>query len=296
MNQRSRALPPSVIADAVRAACRAELLALKPGNVHVHAAGHGMQVAQFEAAADMASHFIGEPFLPFGERVRAAVGASIAEAGCNTNLGIVLLCAPLAAAALMSEPVPLRQRVETVLANFDSMDAVHVYAAICLANPGGLGRSEQGDVAAPPTMPLLDAMRLAAPRDRIAAAYANGFRDIFDDHLDVLAAARAAVAATSGATEGDAVATLHMSLLARFPDSHIRRKYGMETAVHVQALAKAARARWHPLVTADSMAALLDLDGLLKSNGWNPGTTADFVVATLLASDLQHQAELSPLV
>ena len=42
-------------AELFLAACRAELDALKPGNVHVHAGGHGMEVAQFEAAPPAAA-------------------------------------------------------------------------------------------------------------------------------------------------------------------------------------------------------------------------------------------------
>lgn len=276
-------------------ACRAELAALKPGNVHVHAPGHGMEAAHFEAAAVAASRVISDPSLAFGARVREAVAASMAAAGCNTNLGILLLSAPLLTAALEGEPERLHQNVKCVLAALDENDAANVYAAIRLANPGGLGTSQEADVAAPPPLPLVDAMRLAASRDRIAAAYANGFRDIFEDHLPVLAAARAEVVKTPGATDADAVATLHMSILARFPDSHIGRKYGSEVQRHVMQLAEAARPHWQPIVRCESYPALLALDADLKFNAWNPGTTADFVVATILAADLSQDGAVIPL-
>lgn len=284
----ARRATPERARDAFLAACRAEIAALKPGNVHVHAAGHGMEVTQFLAAAEAAAPFVADLSLKPGRRIHDAVSASMAAAGCNTNLGILLLSVPLAAAAMLASSAPLQARVAQVLAKLDADDAHHVYAAIRLANPGGLGSSETADVNEAPTLSLIEAMRLAAPRDRIAAAYANGFRDIFEDHLGVLAAARALVASTPGATDADAVTALHMSLLARYPDSHIRRKYGFETAAHVQALAKAARPSWHPLSTPESRPVLLRLDTLLKANGWNPGTTADFVVATLLAADLEQ--------
>ncbi len=95
-------LPPGVIRDAFVEACHAELNALKPGNVHIHAAGHGMEVRQYEVSAEAAAPFIADPSLRAGERIRRAVEASFAAAGCNTNLGILLLCAPLAAAADMT--------------------------------------------------------------------------------------------------------------------------------------------------------------------------------------------------
>ncbi len=288
----SRAGRGPLSTDRVRAAfvaaCRAEVEALKPGNVHVHASGHGMEVAHFLAAAEAATPFVADLSLRPGHRIHRAVAASMAAAGCNTNLGILLLSVPLAAAAMLASPAPLQARVAQVLASLDADDAGHVYAAIRLANPGGLGSSEEADVNEAPSISLIEAMRLAAPRDRIAAAYANGFRDIFEDHLGVLVAARRQVASTPGTADADAVSTLHMSLLARYPDSHIRRKFGFETAAHVQALAKAARPFWHPLASGESWPELLRLDALLKANGWNPGTTADFVVATLLAADLEQ--------
>ena len=255
----SRAGRGPLSTDRVRAAfvaaCRAEVEALKPGNVHVHASGHGMEVAHFLAAAEAAAPFVADLSLRPGHRIHRAVAASMAAAGCNTNLGILLLSVPLAAAAMLASPAPLQARVAQVLASLDADDAGHVYAAIRLANPGGLGSSETGDVNKAPTLSLIEAMRPAAPRDRIAA---------------------------------DAGSTLHMSLLARYPDSHIRRKFGFETAAHVQALAKAARPFWHPLASGESWPELLRLDALLKASGWNPVATADFVVATLLAADLEQ--------
>lgn len=280
---------PAAISAAFLAACRAELAALKPGNVHVHAGGHHMEVAQFEKAADAAAPIIADPSLDLGQRIRAAVEASMAAAHCNTNLGILLLCAPLAAAALAPGPDTLRKRVACILAALSQSDAENVYAAIRLANPGGLGRSQQADVAKPPAIPLRDAMALAAPRDRIAANYVTGLADIFDDHLQLLAELRARAAASpSGARFEDTVASLYLSLLMRFPDSHVRRKFGIETAAHVQTLARAVRVDWEPIVTPSAYPALLAFDAFLKTSGWNPGTTADFVVATLFAADLDR--------
>lgn len=280
---------PAAISAAFLAACRAELAALKPGNVHVHAGGHHMEVAQFEKAAEAAAPFISDPSLELGQRIRAAVEASMAAAHCNTNLGILLLCAPLAAAAVAPGPGTLRERVTCVLSALNQNDADAVYVAIRRANPGGLGRSQQADIALPPTIPLRDAMALAAPRDRIAANYVSGLADIFNDHLPALARLSAlATTANSETRPEDIVASLYLSLLMRFPDSHVRRKFGIETAAHVQTLARAIRVDWEPIVTPSAYPALLAFDAFLKTGGWNPGTTADFVVATLFAADLDR--------
>lgn len=285
------ALSSDVIARCFLAACNAELTALKPGNVHIHAPGHGMDVTHFKAAAEACAPIIGLSGLTLGLRIKNAVASSMAAAGCNTNLGIILLCAPIAAAAMRNEPVSLFERVKCELAELRPNDAGFVYAAIRQANPGGLGTTEEADVAQSPTIPLLDAMALAAPRDRIAANYVSGLRDIFEDHLPLLIQISGDTSSNNGIppSRDDAVATLYMSLLARYPDSHIRRKFGMETSAHVQRLAQAGRACWTPFVQSASYAELMALDRILKTERWNPGTTADFVVATLFAAALEDQ-------
>ena len=67
----------------------------------------------------------------------AAVTATRAAVGQNTNLGILLLCAPLAMAAQAGGA--LRPALERVLAQADIADAEQVFRAIVLAAPGGLG-------------------------------------------------------------------------------------------------------------------------------------------------------------
>jgi triphosphoribosyl-dephospho-CoA synthase len=86
-------------ADAFIAACHDELESPKPGNVHVYAAGHRMTVAQFEASAVAAADPLSASGARVGARIRGAIEATVRAIGTNTNLGIVLLCAPLAAAA-----------------------------------------------------------------------------------------------------------------------------------------------------------------------------------------------------
>jgi triphosphoribosyl-dephospho-CoA synthase len=269
------------ITEAFLAACRAELAALKPGNVHVHAGGHGMEVAQFEASAVAAAPFLAAAGEKVGTRILRAVEASIAVAGCNTNLGILLLCAPLAAAAELPLEAGLRERLREVLNNLDDGDAAAVFAAIRLANPGGLGSAPEQDVAAAPTVGLLEAMRLAADRDRIAAAYLTDYAEIFEFGLPVLANTR-------GYTDDQslAVTTLHMAYLAYFPDSHVARKHGPATAEAVREEARALIGLWQPVAQRNTLAKLLDFDADLKRRNVNPGTTADLVVATVFVASM----------
>jgi triphosphoribosyl-dephospho-CoA synthase len=274
--------------EAFLAACRAELDALKPGNVHVHAGGHGMEVKQFEASAVAAAPWIAATDLKVGARILRGVEASLAAGGCNTNLGILLLAAPLAAAAQSGKAATLRTRIARVLAALDAQDAADVFAAIRIANPGGLGAAPAEDVATLPTVGLLQAMALAADRDRVARAYVTTFAEIFDFGLPTLDRVR-----PLAGNQALMVSTLHMAYLAELPDSHIARKFGSAVAEQVRKEASRHKRLWDPVVAANSFAELLDFDADLKRRNLNPGTTADFVVGTLFAASIRDRLDLS---
>ncbi|MFS8038730.1 triphosphoribosyl-dephospho-CoA synthase [Xanthobacter sp. AM11] len=287
---------PAGIAAAFEAACRAELSALKPGNVHIFAAGHGMEVAQFEQAARAAAPAIAALGRAVGARIEAAVAASLAVAGCNTNLGIVLLAAPLAAATLAGPAVDpgatpllssaalpggLRARLAGVLAGLDVADAQAAFRAIAAASPGGLGAAREGDVREAATISLSQAMALAAGRDMIARQYANAFAEVFTVGVPELAGAPCAP---------DRVEAAYLAFLSTFPDSHIARKFGPPTAEAVRAEADAVRRSLAGLEPAARRAALSAFDASLKARGLNPGTSADLTVASIFAALLQGDA------
>jgi triphosphoribosyl-dephospho-CoA synthase len=276
--------------DLFLAAARAELAALKPGNVHVHAGGHGMELAQFEASAVAAAPWIAALHLKPGERILRAVEAALTAAGCNTNLGILLLAGPLAAAAQSDGAGGLRAHVKHTLAALDDEDAAAVFEAIRLANPGGLGAAPDQDIAERPTVGLRQAMALAADRDRIARAYVTDFEEIFAFGLPTLKRIRGQTADAALA-----VTTLHMATLAQYPDSHIARKFGRASAGEIWAQARQHRVLWDPVVDASSFGALLAFDAELKRRQLNPGTTADFVVGTLFAAAICGRLRASSL-
>jgi triphosphoribosyl-dephospho-CoA synthase len=278
---------PSEISAAFLHACYAELDALKPGNVHRRSAGHGMEVFHFEQAAKAAAGPIAEPGASVGKRILNATEASVAAAGLNTNLGIVLLCAPLAKAANeITFDVGLRRRLDIILSTLDEQDASDTFAAIRVARPAGMGTVEKGDIhSEPQKLTLLAAMRLAAERDRIANAYISAYADVFDFALPILGDARS----ISDQDSTLAVTTLHMALLAEFPDTHIARKFGASVAAGVQTEARVLKPQWSPIATAKSLSNLQKFDAKLKHDGLNPGTTADFVVTTLFAERLMQR-------
>ena len=268
------------IAAAFVAACHAELEAPKPGNVHRFAAGHGMTAADFERSAAAAAPGLCRAGAGLGARIRDAVIATRAALGQNTNLGIVLLAAPLAMAAERGgDP---RAALHAVLAAADLADTEAIFRAITLAAPGGLGDAPRHDVRAPARVPILRAMAEAAARDSIARQWSSDFADIFALGLPARAARWARQAGAYWPT-----LAVYFTFLARFPDSHILRKHGTAAAARVRATA----ALWQDRLAraakpAELLPELLAWDAELKAEAINPGTSADLTVATLFIERL----------
>jgi triphosphoribosyl-dephospho-CoA synthase len=270
------------IAVAFKWACLAELDAPKPGNVHVFAGGHRMTAEEFVGSADAAAAPLSAEGTRVGARILGAVEATFAAIGANTNLGIILLCAPLAAAA-EAETSDLRASLGKILQDLDTEDAELAFRAIVRAAPAGLGHSARHDVFEPATIGLLQAMTEAASRDRVARQYATNFGDIFDLGLPLFEAA-----ARQHADPKWATLTTYLGVLSAFPDSHILRKYDAQTAEDVRRTAAmflaSLQAAEHP---AQLLPELLAWDAVLKADGVNPGTSADLTVATLFAHRLR---------
>ncbi len=278
------ALRPEEVTAAAQLACLLEASAPKPGNV---APAAGFQDARYEdylaSAIAIGPAIAAAGMRPLGETIRAAVAATRQWVPSNTNLGIVLLLAPLARAALLLGAEPLRARLAVVLATTTVLDAREAYAAIRLASPGGLGRAAEQDVACEPTVTLREAMTLAAERDAIAREYVTDFATTFEVGHPALRQALAA-----GLSWSDATLETYLTLLAAAPDSHVARKLGAEAAADVQGRARTVLERGGVRTPAgrDAIAAL---DGDLRDarNMRNPGTTADLTAAALFAALLE---------
>jgi triphosphoribosyl-dephospho-CoA synthase len=277
-------LPPDVIAEAYRLACLDELRAPKAGNVHDFSDGHGMTVGDFETSAEVTKDWIARTGAPVGERIRGAIAATRKAVNTNTNLGIVLMSAPIACAAERDGVGDLRAAVGRVLNALDVEDANDVFQAIVLAEPAGLGDSAENDVRAPAEVTLLAAMQTAEDRDRIAWNYSHGFADVFD--IGIPAFRRAMTKWNDWLW---ATAAVHFAVMAAFPDTHILREHGRGAAEPARVAAAAIHAR---LTEARDPAVLMDeilaLDRRLKALGHNPGTSADLTVATIFAVRLMR--------
>jgi triphosphoribosyl-dephospho-CoA synthase len=277
---------PAILQRAYLDACEMELQAFKPGNVSIHSEDHDMTAEDFRRSAAVSAPYLADAALTLGEKIESAVRATRAVAGCNTNLGIVLLCAPMLEAALACKNGDWRAELGRVLANTSVADAAAVYRAIVVAAPGGLGRAEEQDVHAAPGVTLAEAMRLASGRDRIALQYVSGFADVFGVALP---AYRAALA--KGWDESWAAVAAFVALLRRFPDSHVERKFGVCFNALIRDRMTRVDAALSTSTAPESLEPLLrDVDAEFKSLGVNPGTSADLTVASLLAARLDAMA------
>jgi triphosphoribosyl-dephospho-CoA synthase len=269
------------IAALAQFACLLEVSAPKPGNVSPGRPFADLTYEDFLASAVA----IGQPFArvahqSLGETIRQAIDATACWTRTNTNLGMVLLLAPLARAASMAGGGDLRDAVRRVLDQTTLDDTREVYVAIRRAGPGGLGRAAEQDVAGEPDVTLLEAMRLAADRDGVAREYATGFETTFERGAPTLERAR-----RDGLPSGDAIVETFLQLLAHGRDTHIVRRTGVEAADRVSALARAALEAGG-VRSAEGRQAIEAMDAAIRDerNSNNPGTTADLTAAAIFVT------------
>ncbi len=267
-----------------QAACLVEASTPKPGNV---SPGRDFADTRYEdfllSAAAIGPAFARSRERGVGETVLAAVQDTRRLVRVNTNLGIILLLAPLACAA-GSEGGSLRERLACVLGSLSVDDARAAHAAIRLVNPGGLGQAEAQDVQSEPTKTLRETMARAAPRDSIAHEYTSDYDLTFRVAVPILQRSRAA-----GETWSAAALEAFLQVLAEVPDTLIARKQGLQAARAVSARAREALAAG----TAGSPAraqATEAFDQALRQRGnqLNPGTTADLVAGALFVAMLEE--------
>ncbi len=261
-----------------------EVNALKPGNVSRYAAGHNMRIEDFKKSAELTSPILCNSQFSVGERIYKSVKATMKEVGCNTNLGMLLLFTPMIVAAEKAEnTISLRKRLGNVLDNLDEDDAEHLFRAIRLAKPGGLGKSEKYDVNSIPEISVLKAMEEAKKRDRIALQYVTAFDDVFTIGLDCIGG----YVLRWNSVEWSA-SMCYMEFLCRFRDSHIARKHGEASAEEIKNNSKGIAALLKKQEKPDLVIPeLLQYDSRLKKANINPGTTADLTAASILAYYLE---------
>ena len=257
-----------------------EVNALKPGNVSQYALGHDMVPDDFILSARLTTPILCNPALTTGQRILESVKITRAAVGCNTNLGMLLLYAPLIRAAEMGQDSveQLRTNLDTVISQMVNEEVSYIYQAILLANPGGLGHSDHFDVRSQAPESILLAMEAARYQDNIALQYSNGYQEIFMQGFPLIKDYNR----RWNSVEWAAV-VCYLWYLSHFCDSHIRRKFGKEIAEEIKIKAEHVYKKFKNYKNPrDGTGLLMAFDKELKLTNINPGTSADLTAATIL--------------
>ncbi len=283
---------------------------IKPGNVFMQSPGHGMLAKQFIESLEAIIPLLFDSHYTLGQKIEYSVNASFEVAKCNTNLGIILLCAPIIEALLKVQKNNVKSEVNYA-SNFESFlinlrrtlknssveDTQAVFRAIKKANPGGLGENEFADVRFETDRHLLEAMKLGAKKDFIAKQYITFYEDIFNQEI-ILSIRKnnlnkeKLIRGISCKNDLDKfVQKIYFNWLIMFLDSHISRKFGenLAKAVNNEARNFLLDKKFIEVdskiknvnIREPSEKQLLYWDYSLKMRKINPGTSADLTVCTL---------------
>lgn len=263
--------------------CQLDVQSLKPGNISVYSGGTDLSVDDFLSSAMASAEPITNPKSTLGLRILNSVSATQAAVNTNTNLGMILLIAPLIHARQeMLESESIRQAITRTLKATTIQDAIDVYQAIRLAKPGGMGEKDNQDVSEEPNVTLLNTMKIAANWDLIAAQYSNSFEDIFR-----FGVTRYQSLIEQWGDEKWATTGLFLAYLRHYPDSLIERKFGLLKAREISDMISDLEME---LCRSDMPggyeAQLLEIDRQLKRDLINPGTSADLTAASIFAAGL----------
>lgn len=272
---------PAEVALAAQVACLLEVCAPKPGNVNRL---HDFADTTFEdfllsavaigpAMARAREWTVGQVILRAVEDTRRLVPV-------NTNLGIILLLAPLARAAGSES---LREGLRAVLAGLTEEDARLAYRAIRLASPGGLGKVPRGDVGEGTAGTLREMMALARERDAIAREYVTDYAVVFELGYPALKEYY-----RREGTLKVAIMRAFLQILAQVPDTLVERKRGKDAAEEISRQAGLVLEGKQDLAVFDRMLRQPD-------NSLNPGTTADLTTACIFVALLNGDIPLGEM-
>ncbi|MFY7876022.1 MAG: triphosphoribosyl-dephospho-CoA synthase, partial [Pirellula sp.] len=220
------------VGQQIQAAILMEASTIKIGNVHPNASFVDMEYEHFVHAADAIGRSIDRCLAdPSGIACQPTVGVLVVEAtkamldhvGRNTSLGTILLIAPLIGCKD-------QRQLQARLSALSPEDASHVYEAIRMAKPGGIGTSDAHDVHAGAPSDLLAAMKHAAAYDDVALQYATDFVLVFQG----LECYRSLVARSLHQEDLTPVQQLQLRWMSERVDSLIARKGGLKLAEEVR--------------------------------------------------------------
>ena len=258
--------------------CKKDIELIKPGNVNLLSSHKDTKAQDYLDSAILSSKELFNQNHSFGKRILESVKVTRAQINVNTNLGIILLCAPVIQAYIDFNLLDLREGIKKTLATTSIKDTHDLCAAINVSSPGGLGDRDMYDTASYPNASIKEIMNYSQEYDRISYQYSHNFSDIFDFIIPKLEFLNQRYESLD-----ISLSLLFIEILAKIPDSHISRKFGdkiaKKTSNNAYDLLKILDREYDPDYLAK---ALNNLDYEYKKKGINPGTTADLLVASLM--------------
>jgi len=258
--------------------CKKDIELIKPGNVNLLSSHKDTKAQDYLDSAILSSKELFNQNYSLGKRILESVNVTRSQVNVNTNLGIILLCAPVIQSYIDFNNLDLREGIKKTLSTRSIKDTHDLCAAINISSPGGLGDSDMYDTASYPNASIKQIMDYSQEYDRISYQYSHNFSDIFDFIIPKLEFLNQRYESLD-----ISLSLLFIEILAKIPDSHISRKFGdkiaKKTSNNAHDLLKILDREHDPDYLAK---ALNNLDYEYKKKGINPGTTADLLVASLM--------------
>ena len=258
--------------------CKKDIELIKPGNVNLLSSHKDTKAQDYLDSAILSSKELFNQNYSLGKRILESVNVTRLQVNVNTNLGIILLCAPVIQSYIDFNNLDLREGIKKTLSTTSIKDTHDLCAAINISSPGGLGDSDMYDTASYPNASIKQIMDYSQEYDRISYQYSHNFSDIFDFIIPKLEFLNQRYESLD-----ISLSLLFIEILAKIPDSHISRKFGdkiaKKTSNNAHDLLKILDREYDPDYLAK---ALNNLDYEYKKKGINPGTTADLLVASLM--------------
>lgn len=217
--------------------------------------------------------------------------------GGNTNLGSVMLLAPLcvgagaASSSGMMTTGGIRREVERVMHGTTPEDAINLYEAIRVARPGGLTPVNEFDVNKESSreeimqkgVSLYSIFEMSSTRDGISKELISGMRTTFEIGHPAFKKAYQETQDTNIAT-----VNTYLTILSMEPDSFVIRKSGEKVAHDIMKRAKEALEAGG-LNSGRGRKMVMSLDDELAKQGskLNPGTTADLTCSSIMVALLE---------
>ena len=262
-------------------ACDLDINCIKPGNVSIYTSHDDTTANDFISSYNLTSRIIATKKISLGERIEQSIIVTKKNVNTNTNLGIILLCSLFSQSLCVQKDITLKEAIRDVVMNCEKSDLSKICNAISSANPGGLGKHNKFDVRSDVKITLFELMKISSEYDQISRQYSLFYKDIFDFVIPTLHESLGQIQDMKLA-----ISYTFLKTLAKYPDSHISRKYGHKIAK------KTSNEAYDLLKILDGDTRheswgnnLMSLDKHLKMARVNPGATADLLVVSMMIYD-----------